>query len=105
MIGKAPRLGEPGGMHEDRQPEFLCFGEDLAEAVGGQVLAGDVGGDLDAAQPKRSMQSCQLVNRQFRRLKRHRAKADEAIGMRATMSAMLSLITRAVAMPRSGGVS
>ena len=34
MIAEAPRLGEAGRMHEDRQPEFLGFAEDRPEPVG-----------------------------------------------------------------------
>ena len=81
MIAEAPRLGEAGRMHEDRQAEFLGLGEDRAEAVLGQVGAGDVGGDLDAAQAERFVQPLQFGNGKLGRLERHRAEADEAVGM------------------------
>ena len=70
-------------MHEYRQPELFGLGEDPAEPLGGQVLAGDVGGDLDAAQPERSVQPLEFGDRQLGRLERHRAQPDEAIRMAA----------------------
>ena len=83
VIAEAARLGEPGRVHEDRQTELFGLGEDPAEAVGRQVLAGDVGGDLDAAQSERSVQPFEFGDRKLRRLERHRAQADEAIRMAA----------------------
>jgi hypothetical protein len=50
VVGKAPRLRKASRMHEDQHAEFFDPREDLAEALGGKVLAGDVGGDLDAAE-------------------------------------------------------
>ncbi len=39
-------------MHEDQHAELLDPREDLAEALGGEILAGDVGRDLDTAKPQ-----------------------------------------------------
>src|SRR5690348_14519003 len=53
MVGKPPRLGKAGRVHEDEKSEFLDAGEHLAESLGREILAGDIGRDLDAAETER----------------------------------------------------
>ena len=49
MVGKPSRLGKTGRVHEDQHSELFDPREDLAEALGREILAGNVGRDLDAA--------------------------------------------------------
>src|SRR5207253_3254466 len=83
MVGKAPGLGEPVGMHEHDEPQLLGACEDLAKAIGRKILAGDMGHDLDAAKPQRFVQSVEYGNRETGSLKRHCAEADETVWVTA----------------------
>ena len=83
MVGKPPGFGKAGRVHEDKEAELLDAGEDLAEALGREILAGDIGRDLDAAKPERVVDAVELCDGEVGRLKRHRAERDEAIGMPA----------------------
>ena len=46
-----------------------------------QILAADVGGDLDAAEAQRFVQPVELGDGELGRLERHRAERHEAVGM------------------------
>ena len=50
VVGEPPRLGKPGRVHEDQHAKLFDPREDLAEAFGRKVFAGDIGRDLDAAE-------------------------------------------------------
>src|SRR5271169_4903872 len=50
MVHEPARLRKAGRVHEDQHAELFDPREDLAEALGGQVLASEVGSDLDAAE-------------------------------------------------------
>ena len=83
MVGETPGLGEPVRVHEDHEAQLLAAGEDLAKAFGRQILAGDMGHDLDAAKAQGFVQSLELGDRQIGGLKRHRAEPDETVGVAA----------------------
>src|SRR6202011_3626046 len=83
VAGEAARLGEPVGMHEDNQAQLFAAGEDLAEALGREILAGDMGHDLDTAKDERFMQSIELGDREIGGLERHRAETDKTVGITA----------------------
>ena len=103
MILEPPRLGEAVGVHEHQHPEFLDPPEHRAEAVFGQILAGDMGHDLDAAHAERFVQPLQFGDRQFRRLQRNGAEAGEAIRMPAdNIGDIVVDRAREIASPRSG---
>jgi hypothetical protein len=50
-------------VHENEEPELLDAGEDLAEPLGREILAGDIGRDLDAAKAQRVMDAVEFGNR------------------------------------------
>ena len=79
MVAEPPRLGEPGRVHEHQQAELLDAGEDLAEALGRQILAADIGRDLDAAEAQGFVQPVEFGDGEIGRLERHRAERHEAI--------------------------
>ena len=79
VIAEAARLGEPVRMHEDEQPQLLDARPDRAEALGRQILAGDMRHDLDAAKAERFVQPVEFGDGEFGRLERHRAEPDEAV--------------------------
>ena len=79
MVGEAPGFGKAGRVHEDQAAELLDAGEDLAEALRREILAGHVGRDLDPPKAVRVMDAVELGHRQLGRLKRHRAERDETI--------------------------
>ena len=81
MIGEAAALGEAVGMHEDEDAELLRLGEERTEARVREFRAGDVGADLDAAEIELLHHALELGDGKLRRLQRHRAQADEAVGM------------------------
>ena len=73
MVAEAARLGEAGRVHEQHQAQFLGALEDRSEARFGEIGAGDIGGDLDAAQSQRFVQPVDLGDGELGRLERHRA--------------------------------
>src|SRR5215472_17999799 len=81
MVGEAPGFWEAGRMHENKEPELLDPGEDLAEALGREILAGDVSGDLDAAKTQGFMDPVQFGDREVWRLKRYGAERNKAAGV------------------------
>ena len=83
MVGEAPRFGKPVGMHEDDEAQLLAAREDLAKALGRQIVAGDMGHDLDAAEAQRFVQSVEFGERQLGGLERHGAETDEAVRVAA----------------------
>ena len=83
MVAKTPRFGKPVRVHEDDKAQFLAAREDLAKALRRQVVAGDMGHDLDAAEAQRFMQSVELGERQLGGLERHGAETDETVGVAA----------------------
>ena len=66
-------------MHEDERAQFLAAGEDLAEAVGGEVFARDMGHDLDAAKSQGFVQAFEFGDRVIRSLQWDRAEPDKAV--------------------------
>jgi hypothetical protein len=80
LIGEAVCLGEPVGMHEDHEAELFAPGKDLAKPFGPQILAGDMGHDLDAAEAQRFVQSLKLGDREIGRLKRHLPRPTKQSG-------------------------
>jgi hypothetical protein len=68
-------------VHEDQDVELLRLGEERPEARIGEFQAADIGADLDAAQAQLFHQPLELGDRQLGRLQRHRAEANETIGM------------------------
>ena len=60
VVGEAPRLRKAGRMHEDQHAELFDPREDLAEALCREILAGNVGRDLDAAEPQGFMDPVEL---------------------------------------------
>ncbi len=83
MVGEPPRLGKPVRMHENDKSQFLTACEDLAKAIRRQVVAGDMGHDLNTAEAKRFMQSVELGERQLGGLKRHCAETGETVRVAA----------------------
>ena len=53
VVAEAAPFGEAARMHEDEDAELLRLGEEGTEALVRQFFAGDIGADLDAAQPQR----------------------------------------------------
>ena len=56
MVCEPARLSKSVGVHEHEEPEFFATREDLAEAIGRQILPGHVGHDLDPTEPQRFVQ-------------------------------------------------
>ncbi len=83
MLGQPSGFGKPVGMHKDDEAELLAAREDLAEALGRQILAGDMGHDLDAAEAQRFVQPVEFGDRQLGSLKRHGPEADKAVRVAA----------------------
>ena len=81
MVAEAAGLGKPGRVHEQDEPQLLGARENRPEARLRQIGAGDVGRDLDAAQPERFVQPVELGDGKLGRLERHRAEPDEAVRM------------------------
>ena len=79
VVGEAAASVNPSGMHKDEQAQLFAAREDLAEALGRQILAGDMGHDLDAAEAQRFVQPVEFGDRQLRGLERHGAEADKAV--------------------------
>ncbi len=52
MVAEAAGFREAGRMHEQHEAKLLGAREDRPEARLRQIGAGDIGGDLDAAQPE-----------------------------------------------------
>ena len=83
MVGEPPRFGKPVGVHEDQEAQFLAARKDLAKAVGRQIIAGDVGHDLDPTKAQGFVQSVELCERQFGGLERHGPEANKAVRVAA----------------------
>src|SRR5437763_11184085 len=83
MIGEPPRFGKPRRVHEDEEPELLDAGEDLAEPLGREILAGDIGRDLDAAKTERLVDAVEFGDGEIRGLKRYRAERHKAVRITA----------------------
>ena len=81
MVAEPARLGEPGRVHEDQQAELLDAGENLAETRGRQILAADIGRDLDAAETQGFVQPVEFGDGEIGGLERHSAERHEAVGV------------------------
>jgi len=79
MVFEASSFRKARGVHEQHDAELLAFGEDRPEARGGEILAVDIGRNLDAAEPERFHKPFEFLNSQLGRLERDRPKPDEAI--------------------------
>src|SRR6202034_773061 len=78
---EALAVGEARRMQEDEDAELFGLGEEGAEFRGRQLLAIDVGADLDAAQAKLLHRALELGDGEVGRLERHGGETDKAIGM------------------------
>jgi hypothetical protein len=67
------KTSSPNSSQREDRPETRCR----------QVLAGDMGHDLDAAKPERFVQPVELGEGQLGSLERHRAEPREAVGIAA----------------------
>ncbi len=81
VLREPAAIGEAVGVQEDQDTEFFGLGEDRPEPLLGKIGAGDVGAELDAAQAERLHRALQLRHRKFGGLHRHRAEADESVGV------------------------
>ena len=79
MFGEA-FVGESERVDEDEHPKLLGGGEERSQGWIGQVLAVDIGADLNAAKIKLLHAAPKLDDREFRRLQRDRAEADQPLG-------------------------
>ena len=78
VVGQALALREAERMQEQQHPELFGLGEKRAQAVLRQLLAIDVGIDLDAPDAEIVMATHQLFHGEPRVLERNRSHRDEA---------------------------
>ena len=83
VVGQALRVCRALSVDHDRGAQPLDLGPERLQPVGGDLLALDVGADLDAAHPQVGRQVGQLLHRGLRVLQRHRTERDEAVGVPA----------------------